>query len=150
RGVIVAVAKDAPIPADAWVIEGQGLTVYPGLMDALSDVGLPVPAPAPAAEGAPRRTAEDARGPEDRPNSTPWRNAADEVSLTTKRVEPGRVAGFTTVIWAPKSGFCPAQAAVLDLAGDRAGDFVVKAPVALPVAIRATGGFGSGFPDSLM
>lgn len=150
RGVIVAVAKDAPIPADAWVIEGQGLTVYPGLMDALSDVGLPVPAPAPAGEGAPRRTGEGARGPEDRPNSTPWRNAADEVSLTDKRIETWREAGFTTVVSAPKTGFFPGQAAVLDLAGDRAGDFVVKAPVALPVSIRAAGGFGSGFPDSLM
>src|SRR6266699_6609378 len=40
RGVIVAVAKDATIPADAWVIEGKGLTVYPGLLDALTDVGF--------------------------------------------------------------------------------------------------------------
>src|SRR5882724_13284633 len=48
RGVILAVAKDAAIPADAWVIEGKGLTVYPGLLDALTDVGLP-PAPAPPA-----------------------------------------------------------------------------------------------------
>src|SRR5216683_6820494 len=46
RGVILAVAKDSAIPADAWVIEGKGLTVYPGLLDALTDVGLP-PAPAP-------------------------------------------------------------------------------------------------------
>src|SRR5258708_40000640 len=36
RGVIVAVAKDAASPADAWVIEGKGLTVYPGLLDALT------------------------------------------------------------------------------------------------------------------
>src|SRR5215472_16942919 len=55
RGVILAVAKDAPIPADAWVIEGQGLTVYPGLIDALTDVGI-APAPAPAGEGARRPT----------------------------------------------------------------------------------------------
>src|SRR5713226_6299956 len=145
RGVILAVAKDAAIPADAWVIEGKGLTVYPGLLDALTDVGLP-PAPAPAAsEGGPRRGGESAHGPEDRPNSTPWRNAADEVSLSDKRIETWREAGFTTVIAAPKTGFFPGQAAVIDLAGDRAGDLVVKSPVAIPVSIRATGGFGSGF-----
>src|SRR5690349_17071646 len=40
RGVILAVGKDVSIPADAWVIEGKGLTVYPGLVDALTDVGL--------------------------------------------------------------------------------------------------------------
>ena len=47
RGVILAVGKDAAIPADAWVIEGKGLTIYPGLVDALTDVGL-VTAPAPS------------------------------------------------------------------------------------------------------
>jgi len=150
RGVILSVAKGAAIPADAWVIEGKGLTVYPGLIDAFTDVGLPPVTPAPAAEGPPRRTGEGARGPEDRPNSTPWRNAADEVSLSDKRIETWRDAGFTTVISAPKSGFFPGQAAVLDLAGERNGDLVVKSPVAIPVSIRATGGFGSGFPDSLM
>ena len=93
RGVIVSVAKDATIPADAWVIEGKGLTVYPGLLDAFTDVGLPPPAPAPAPEGAPRRVGEVAHGPEDRPNSTPWRNCADEVSLADKRIETWRNAG---------------------------------------------------------
>jgi hypothetical protein len=150
RGVIVAVAKDATIPADAWVIEGKGLIVYPGLLDAFTDVGLPPPPPALAGEAAPRRVGELPRGPEDRPNSTPWRNVADEVSLSDKRIETWRSAGFTTVISAPKTGFFPGQAAVLDLAGERPGDLVVKSPVAIPVAIRTMGGFGSGFPDSLM
>ena len=150
RGVILTVAKDATIPADAWVIEGKGLTVYPGLLDAFTDVGLPPPAPAPGTEGAPRRMGEAARGPEDRPNSTPWRSAADEVSLSDKRIETWRSAGFTTVVSSPKAGFFPGQAAVLDLGGERPGDLVVKSPVAIPVSTRPLGGFGSGFPDSLM
>ena len=150
RGVIVAVAKDATIPADAWVIEGKGLTVYPGLVDAFTDVGLTPPPPAPAAEGTPRRVAEAPRGAEDRPNSTPWRSSADELSLSDKRIETWRSAGFTTVVSAPKTGFFPGQAAVLDLAGERPGDLVVKSPVAIPVSIRPISGFGSGFPDSLM
>ena len=45
RGIITAVGKDAAIPAEAWVIDGKGLTVYPGLMDAFTDVGIPAPAP---------------------------------------------------------------------------------------------------------
>jgi imidazolonepropionase-like amidohydrolase len=156
RGVIFAVGKDVSIPADAWVIEGKGLTVYPGLVDALTDVGLtaatppPQPAEGAAAAGPPRRTGEPARGPEDRPNSTPWRSAADEASLADKRIETWRNAGFTTVVAAPKTGFFPGQAAVLDLAGDRPGDLVVKAPVAIPVSTKPTAGFGRDFPDSLM
>lgn len=149
RGLIVAVAKDAAIPADAWVIEGKGLIVYPGLVDGFTDVGLPAAPAAPAGEG-PRRPTDLAHGPEDRPNSTPWRNAADEVSLSDKRIESWRSAGFTTVVSANKTGFFPGQAAVLDLAGERAGDLVVKSPVAIPVGMKPAGGFGSGFPDSLM
>ena len=35
-GLIESVGANVNIPADAWVIEGDGLTVYPGLIDALS------------------------------------------------------------------------------------------------------------------
>jgi imidazolonepropionase-like amidohydrolase len=155
RGVILAVGKDAAIPADAWVIEGKGLTIYPGLVDALTDVGLataaPVPSPENAAAPGPARRAEElARGPEDRPNSTPWRSAADEVSLADKRIETWRSAGFTTVVSSPRTGFFPGQAAVLDLNGERPGDLVVKAPVAIPISTKPASSFGRGFPDSLM
>ncbi len=153
RGIIVAVGKDAAIPAEAWVVEGKGLTVYPGLVDAFTDVGIPS-APAPGGGegggGGPRRAQEAARGPQDRPASTPWRSAADEVSLSDKRIESWRNAGFTTVVSAPKGGFFPGQAAVLNLAGERAGDMVVKTPVAIPLSFQGASGFGGGFPDSLL
>jgi hypothetical protein len=157
RGIISAIGKDLAIPDEAWIIEGKGLTVYPGLFDAFTDVGI-VAAPAPSAGaesgGGARRpptgAAERSNGPEDRPGTTAWRNAADEVSLADKRIETWRGAGFTTVVSAPKGGLIPGQAAVLDLAGERAGDLVVKSPVAVPLALQPLGGFGSGFPDSIM
>ena len=154
RGVILSVGgKDVAIPADAWVIEGKGLTVYPGLFDAFTDVGIPSAAQAPGESGGQRGGGggvQPAKGPEDRPASTPWRTAANEVSLGDKRIESWRNAGFTTLVSAPKGGFFPGQAAVLDLAGERSGDLVVKSPVAIPVSLNPTGGFGSGFPDSKM
>lgn len=150
RGIITAVGKDVAVPPEAWVIEGKGLTVYPGLVDSFTDVGIPAAAPAGGEGGGPRRPQETSRGPQDRPGSTPWRSAADEVSLSDKRIETWRAAGFTTVVSAPKGGFFPGQAAVLDLGGERAGDLVVKSPVAIPVSLQISGGFGGGFPDSLM
>jgi hypothetical protein len=155
HGVITAIGKDVTIPPDAWIIEGKGLIVYPGLFDAFTDVGLPSAAPAPGAAeggGGGRRaapTGEVSRGPEDRPGTTPWRSAADEVTLTDKRVETWRNSGFTTVVSAPKGGMLPGQAAVLDLAGERASEMVVKTPVAFPVSLQPSGGFGN-FPGSLM
>src|SRR5215831_2230959 len=158
RGVILAVGgKEVPIPADAVVIEGKGMTVYPGLFDALTDVGIAPAASVPGEGGGLRGGGSaggggqpPARGPEDRPGATPWRSAADEASIGDKRIETWRNAGFTTAVSAPKGGFFPGQAAVLDLAGERNGDLVVKAPVALPVSLNPVGGFGSGFPDSKM
>jgi Amidohydrolase family len=149
RGVIAAIAKDAPVPEEAWVIDGTGLTVYPGLVDAFTDVGLsPVPAHGDTSgpSGASRPLS---RGPEDRPAATPWRDAADEANLADKRVESWRNSGFTTVVSAPKGGIFPGQAAVLDLAGERNGDMVVKSPVAIPVSLQPLSGF-SNFPGSLM
>jgi hypothetical protein len=150
RGVITAVGKDAGFPQEAWLIDGKGLIVYPGLVDSFTDVGLN-PAPPPASgEGGPQRPQQTiSRGPEDRPGSTPWRDAAGEASLSDKRIESWRSAGFTTVVSAPKGGVFPGQAAVLNLAGERNGDLVVKSPVAIPVSLQPVGNFSS-FPGSLM
>ena len=150
KGIITAIGKDAAIPPEAWVIDGKGLNVYPGLVDAFTDVGIPAAPPAGGEGVGPRRPQERANGPEDRPASTPWRSGAEEASLSDKRIETWRNGGFTTVICAPKGGFLPGQAAVLDLAGERAGDLVVKTPVAIPLSFQTSGGFGGGFPDSLL
>ena len=150
KGIITAIGRDAAIPPEAWVIDGKGLNVYPGLVDAFTDVGIPAAPPAGGEGVGPRRPQERANGPEDRPASTPWRSGAEEASLSDKRIETWRNGGFTTVMCAPKGGFLPGQAAVLDLAGERAGDLVVKTPVAIPLSFQTSGGFGGGFPDSLL
>src|ERR1700730_17446495 len=145
RGIIASVGRDTKIPDEAWIIDGKGFTVYPGLIDSFSDVGIST---TPADSNQPKP--EISRGPEDRPGSTPWRNAADEVNLADKRIETWRNGGFTTIVAAPKGGFFPGQAAILDLAGERGGDLVVKSPVAIPVNLHTPAGFGGGFPNSLM
>jgi imidazolonepropionase-like amidohydrolase len=149
RGVITAIGTSVSIPPDAWVIEGKGLIVYPGLIDAFTDVGVAAAAASSGAGEGGARSTVISRGPEDRPATTPWRNAADEVNPSDPRIENWRQAGFTTVISAPKGGTFPGQAAILDLSGDRAGSLVVKSPVAIPVSLVPPGSFRS-FPGSLM
>src|SRR6266404_835802 len=149
RGVIKGVSKDAAIPDEAWVIEGKGLIVYPGFIDSFTDVGIPPTLAPSGGEGGARPQPSVSRGPEDRPGATPWRIAADEASLSDKRVETWRSAGFTAVISAPKDGMFPGQAALLNLGGERNGDMVVKSPVAVPISLQPVGNFSS-FPGSLM
>src|ERR1700743_3346419 len=100
HGVITAVGKDVNFPQETWVIDGKGLTVYPGLIDSFTDVGIVSP---PGPEGA-RSQAPPSRGPEDRPASTPWRDAAGEATLAAKRIETGRDGGFPTALPAQQGG----------------------------------------------
>lgn len=150
KGLIQAVGSDVPIPPEAWVIEGKGLTVYPGLIDSLTTLGLPAPAQpgAGAAAGAPQPQAVS-RGPEDRPATTPWENAADQLTLTDKRLENWRKAGFTSVVTVPDRGIFAGQAALINLGGERPSELVVKTPVALRINLTPLPGFWN-FPDSLM
>ncbi|MBI1750073.1 MAG: amidohydrolase family protein [Acidobacteria bacterium] len=156
HGLIAAVGADAKIPPEAWVIDGKGLTVYPGLIDAMTDVGLPAAPPGPPGAGGPAAAMQQAAqqqqrpsmGPEDRPGTTPWRAAADELQPAERRIEQWRNAGFTTVLCAPKTGIFPGQGAVIDLAGERPGEMVVKTPATLHITLQQPGGF-FGFPGSL-
>ncbi len=156
-GLIQAVGPDVQVPAGAAVIDGRGLTVYPGLIDALTDVGLGTPAPPqrpatgppPPGRGAAPSAGPIARGPEDRPATEPWRIAADMIRLDDERIESWREAGFTTVLATPSGGIFPGQASLLDLAGERPEQMVVRAQAALPLSLRPPGTFWS-FPDSLM
>ncbi|HEY0703630.1 MAG TPA: amidohydrolase family protein [Candidatus Acidoferrales bacterium] len=144
KGLIQAVGASATIPPEAWVIDGKGLTVYPGLIDAGTTVGIGEDADPTKGKPAP-----PVLGPEGRPGTSPWRLAADEIKTDDKRIETWRNAGFTTTLTVPEGGILPGQAAVLDLAGNRAGDYVVRVNATVPVSFKPVGGF-FGFPDSLM
>jgi len=157
KGLIVAVGEQVTIPPEAWVIEGRGLTVYPGFIDALSDLGLGGGAPTGLGGGAggggqgrgQAQAAPVSQGPQDRPATTPWVNAADELRPDDKRLETWRNAGFTSALATPLTGIFAGQGAVVNLAGDRASEMVVAAPAALLVTLQPVRGFGN-FPDSLM
>jgi len=152
KGLIQSVGTNVSIPPEAWVIDGKGLTVYPGLIGAGTDLGLPKP-PASAGGGRPAiattPTGEPILGPEGRPGTSPWRVAADEIKIDDKRIQEWRNAGFTTALTTPDGGIFPGQGTIIDLGGDRAGDFIVKPAATLQVAFTPIGGL-FGFPDSLM
>jgi imidazolonepropionase-like amidohydrolase len=152
KGLIQAVGVNVSIPPEAWVIDGKGLMVYPGLIDAGTDLGLPKPEesamPAHSRRSAPPPL-EIASGPEDRPGATPWRVAGDEIKLDDKRIATWRNAGFTTALTTADGGIFPGQASVINLAGDRPGNLVVKPAAALQLSLKPIGGFFS-FPGSPM
>lgn len=153
-GLIGAVGADVPIPPEAWVIDGSGLTVYPGLFDALSGVGVRTPDEegdgGRGSGGAPfgGQAREVADGPEDRPATTPWQNAADLLDPGDAAIETWREGGFTNAMVVPDEGIVTGQGAVIALAGDEVGEMVVKTPAALRITMNPPGGFRS-YPGSL-
>jgi len=170
NGLIEAVGENVPVPAEAWVVEGEGMTVYPGLIDSLSTVGIPGAAPAaantaagrgggrgqatPAAPTTPAATptpaVERARGPEDRPSTTSWVVAADELQTTDRRIESLRSGGFTTVATFPNRGIFAGQGSIIDLmSGEKAGEMVLVPSVGQYISLSRGGG-GGGFPSALM
>ena len=157
-GLIAAIgagAAGAEIPPDAWVIEGAGLTVYPGLIDAKSGVGLPAAAsgprrdPARGASNQERAETRMPRGPQDRPLTTSWKVAADLFDPADERIEAWRNSGFTTLVSTPSGGIFSGQTSVINLAGERISEMTVEPRAALMVEMPARRG-APGFPNSLL
>ena len=161
NGLIADIGENVAVPADAWVVEGEGLTVYPGLIDGLSTLGLGDAAPAGAAiamptgggraalaAAAPANNNPPARGPEDRPMTTSWLKAADQLKNTDRRLELARNVGFTSAVTFPKTGIFAGQGAVINLAGERAADMVIVTSAGQYMTM-ASNSFGGGFPSAL-
>ncbi len=162
-GLIQDVGASASIPADAWVIDGSGLTVYPGFINSLSTWGIPQPAPNrngaagvnPPQQAAPATPAPTlgprSHGPEDRPQTYSFERAADLVEPGDSRLEAARAAGFTTSATFPNRGIVEGLGALIDLAGERGRDMVIAQPIGQQIEFRVGGGgMGRSFPSSLM
>jgi imidazolonepropionase-like amidohydrolase len=142
-GLIQDVGIGIAIPRDAWVIEGAGLTVYPGFIDGLSRWGLAAVANTPA---PPR-----AHGPEDRPQTYSFERAADLLDPADHRLGAARSAGFTAAATFPDRGIFEGLGAMIGLGSERARDMVIAQPIGQQVTFHFGGGQArSGFPASLM
>jgi len=152
-GIITAVGENVPIPPEARVIEGGGLTVYPGLFDAQTDLGLPSAPQAPGARpgAAPPAQAQTQTQQPPIPLTQPEWSAARQLQLGGQRFEAVRAAGITTALVIPSRGIFIGQSALINTAGETPQRAVVKSPVALHIGFTpAGGGLGGRFPGSLM
>ncbi len=160
NGTITAVAADAPVPPHARIIDGEGLTVFPGLIDAMGSLPQQQrpgggPGAAGPAPGGPRRRPDASsplpRGPEDRPQTTPWKRAADDLALDAEAVETWRTAGFTSVAARAGQGLFPGRLSLVRF-GEPGADpehQVVAPELAQMASFDTGGGFGS-YPGALM
>jgi imidazolonepropionase-like amidohydrolase len=139
RGLIEAVgpAKAVTAPFDAEVIDGKGLTVYPGFIDLFTTTGQR-PGVERSATGR-GRLVDLAESPlaatpaDNRRGLTPEFEVAGALELTDSLAEPRRRLGFTAFLSAPGGAIATGQSALVSLSGLPRRDAIVKAPVALHI-----------------
>jgi len=126
-GLIQAVGADVTPPADARVLDLSGRTVYPGLIDLISSLGLPAAA-APSGRGPGGAAAAAAEGTP--PGLQPARMIADEIKASPADVRSLRDGGITAVLVAPSRGAFRGLSALVPLRDSLTEDGVIRSPVA--------------------
>lgn len=122
NGVITAIGANVSVPAGATVIDGTGLSVYPGLIDAGTNVGITEIDSVPG-------TVDTAELGEFNPNA----RADVAVNPHSNIIPVTRVNGVTTVLTAPEGGIISGQSALLQLAGWTSKEMTLKAPVGMHI-----------------
>src|SRR5215204_2100817 len=155
NGLITAVGANVNAPPDARVIDGAGLTVYPGLIDSYTNLALPeaAAAPSPAAGGGGFLLLTAPARPAAGPNSTqpvglqPEVMVEDVIRATGPDVEASRNTGITAALTSPRSGIWMGQSALINLSGETPQQMIVRSPVAMHVSFTPLRG---SYPGSLL
>ncbi len=157
NGLIDSVGASANVPPEATVIDGKGLTLYPGLIDMGNAAGLDVPASAVPRDA---RTRVELERWKRQSLLHPYVEAANYVKSDSPDLRRLAAIGITTILSLPPGDVVRGRSSLLNvvapddqpqignIADERRGLYVVKTPVALHVALvdRAQ---GTGYPESL-
>jgi imidazolonepropionase-like amidohydrolase len=177
NGLIEEVGAAAAIPADAVVVDGANLTVYPGLIDMANTAAVE----APRVAAPPADTAPDAQGGRGRGGSTgatptwaeadrakreallnPDFEAASHVRYEGVEMQRLAAAGITSVLAVPPAGLLKGESALVNVAAPadeddvsrvawyRRGSVVIASPVAQHVTFAVGRGGGPGYPAALL
>jgi len=127
-GLIEALGSDVTPPPDAVVLDGNGLTVYPGFIDAFSRAGIVLPQEREHAANLASHRTSDYFDPGDR-------NLAKYLQQ-----------GFTSALLVRDDAVFGGQAVLMNLMGDDAGAMTVQAPVMQTLGYAMQ----RGYPGTLM
>ena len=132
---IEALGPNVAAPADARVIDGTGLFVYPGMIDGGTQLGLTEISSVPGGEDT-----------EEIGDFNPHNVALTAVNPHSELIPVTRVNGVTTAITGAEGGLISGQAGLIDLIGWTPAEMAVRRQVAMVVSYPslAGGGFGGG------
>ena len=133
-GRIQAIGTDVTVPAGARRIDASGLSVYPGMMDAGTSMGL-------------AEITQGAAGTVDNSETGSWNpnvQALWGIDPHSAHIGVTRVVGITHVVSRPTGGVLSGQAALINLAGYTAPAMAIEPKVAAAIQLPGTGGGGRG------
>jgi imidazolonepropionase-like amidohydrolase len=158
---ITKVGAQVQKPADAQVIDGKGLTVYPGLIDAACLAGVSAP-PSPPRPAQPQPAAQQGQQGQRRggrqggagagftpPPAAPlvWRKATEGFNAKSSALPALRNNGYTTALLCPRGVLTPGEAVLINLLpGDTPS--VIEDRAAVNVNTLSRG--GGTYPTTLM
>ena len=131
-GLIADIGANVSVPAGAQVIDAAGAEVYPGFIDARTDLGLTDP----GAGGFSDANEILDFNPQLRPNVA-FHNDSDAIPVA-------RASGITTVALTPGGGLLGGQVAVMDLDGWTYEESTVVPSVGVSFQFPSIGGGGRG------
>lgn len=135
NGKITAVGVGASVPSGAERIDGKGLSVYPGMIDASTNLGL-------TEIGQGVNASVDVQEVGTMNGNA---KALSAIHPHSAHVNVTRVNGITTVLSSPSGGTISGQSAVVNLNGSTQADMAVLALAGLTINFpRVTGGGGFG------
>ena len=134
-GKIEAVGATVNAPAGAHMIEGRGLSVYPGLIDLGTSMGL-VEVP----QGA-NGTVDTSEVGDLNPNA----KAYVAINPHSAHIAVTRVDGVTNTLSSPTGGLISGQAAFINLLGTSQKEMALVPYAALVINYPRIGGGGGGF-----
>jgi imidazolonepropionase-like amidohydrolase len=120
NGVITAIGANVDVPSGAMVIDGTGLSVYPGMIDSGSNIGLVEVDSVPG-------TVDTSELGDFNPNA----RAAAAINPHSEVIPVTRVNGVTHALTVPEGGIVSGQSALIQLAGWTPEQMVVKGPAAM-------------------
>jgi hypothetical protein len=143
NGLIEAVGSNVTVPADAEVIEGSELTVYPGLIDPLGKALIKFP----EQKFDQTKMLTGQYTDEDR-GINPGFKAFDHFELTKSTLEKYHTAGFTAAQVMPERGVFSGQASVFSLSSTDKNTNIIIQDTCLGVGFSVSSFMV--YPSSLM
>ena len=134
-GRIQALGANVAVPSGAKVIDATGLSVYPGMMDGGTSMGL-----SEIGQGAESTVDVTEVG-----NFNPNVQAFFGINPHSAHVGVTRVVGVTHVVSSPKGGIISGQAALINLSGSTPPEMVLVQKVAMAISLPSAFGGGRGF-----